>query len=214
MSIKSSFISSDICNAFLLICFLAVDIQSVCSIWDEGVCFPWCFFSGLFIPFLFWVFFFFWLNSSTLRFSLGSFKFLIWHHTSCFSQADKTNPLSSGCSIMNKTLHQIDCTWLCEMCCAVRRMGCSIPILTLKGTVGEFVQALGFFFFDATAALFKLSLSCTKMYFHFLARPMFSLYPQPFDSCRTQFSLDHSFFPSLPGIPWSPFLSVLKWLFL
>lgn len=43
------------------------------------------------------------------------------------------------------------------------------------------------------------------MYFHFLAWPMFSLCPPPFDSYRTQFSLDHSFFPSLPGIPWSPF---------
>lgn len=52
----------------------------------------------------------------------------------------------------------------------------------------------------------KLSLSYTKrVYFHFLAWPMFSLYSQPFDSYRTQFPLDHSFFPSLPGISLSPF---------
>lgn len=52
----------------------------------------------------------------------------------------------------------------------------------------------------------KLSLSYTKrIYFYFLAWPMFSLYSQPFDSYRTQFPLDHSFFPSLPGISLSPF---------
>lgn len=44
----------------------------------------------------------------------GQFKFLIWHHTSYFAQADKTNLLSSGCSLMNKAFHQIDCTWLCK----------------------------------------------------------------------------------------------------
>lgn len=66
---------------------------------------------------------------------------------------------------------------------------------------------LSFFFSSMPWQLFlKLSLSYTKrVYFHFLAWPMFSLYSQPFDSYRTQFPLDHSFFPSLPGISLSPF---------